>query len=144
MQLPPTTACILSSLVAWDAVLALNPIALNYPKHVQQCKKCPQLCTLYKSVQFEFWTFLFLFFLSQETCVSIGKAGQGRMGRLTLWFTFLWQAAKISFFRNRMYLKINRFLPRMTLHWWFLLETQLALGVRGLQRDSSSCPDWHR
>lgn len=49
----------------------------------------------------------FLVFLSQETCVSIGKAGQGRMGRLTLWFTFLLQAAKVSFFRNRVQLKIN-------------------------------------
>lgn len=25
-------------IMAWDAVLALNPIALNYPKHVQQLK----------------------------------------------------------------------------------------------------------
>lgn len=105
-------------------------------------KSAPSYAPCIKVYSLNFGPFFF-FFLSQETCVSIGKAGQGRMGRLTLWFTFLWQAAKISFFRNRMYLKINGFLPRMTLHWWFLLETQLALGVRGLQRDSSSCPDEH-
>lgn len=31
----------------------------------------------------------------------------------------------------------------MTLHWWFLLETQLALGVWGLQCGSSACHDEH-
>lgn len=56
--------------------------------------------------------------LSQETHVSIGKAGQGRTGRFTLWFTFLLQAAKTPFFTTRVYRQINRFLPPSTLRWW--------------------------
>lgn len=56
--------------------------------------------------------------LSQETHVSIGKAGQGRTGRFTLWFTFLLQAAKTPFFTTGVYRQINRFLPPSTLRWW--------------------------
>lgn len=58
--------------------------------------------------------------------MSIGKAGQGRAGRLTVWFTFLLQAAKIPFFGNKVYLKINRSLPTAALRWWLPLFTAHA------------------
>lgn len=99
------------------------------------CTSLPQACTAVQKVspakrpvkRCTVWILdLFFFFLSQETCVSIGKAGQGRAGRLTVWFTFLLQAAKISFFGNKVYLKINRFLPPAALRWWHSLLTTPA------------------